>query len=291
MPEADFYCPIPYEPLHVATEERIAAEIAAGPEGLLDRIFALVADEIAASDPDWATRVSLATLDADSFADAYFADRATHDPFRWAAYNLREVERNKRDRRTVPWRYAILRLHEAVQEVVPHLSEADRDRFDAGLSRVFVDNYAAVPSESIRRLLALRAAGVIGVLELGPDYDMMVEEERTTIECASETHPFDISIDARGQKPLATRDLPFPKLRAQLLATGDDIPDVSDDYTLTAPESAKRRIVLAALPYLMHDQPFIQGITASAEIGRAVAIAATAKPASRLRRRLAWSAF
>ncbi|WP_260583054.1 hypothetical protein [Sphingopyxis sp. PET50] len=234
--------------------------------------------------------MSLATLDADSFADAYFADRATHDPFRWAAYNLREVERNKRDRRTIPWRYAILRLHEAVQEVVPHFSDADRDRFDAGLSRVFVDNYAAVPSESIRRLLALRAAGVIGVLELGPDYDMTVEDGRTTMECAGETHDFDIFIDARGQKPLATRDLPFPKLRAQLLATGDDIPDVSDDYTLTAPEVAKGRIALAALPYLMHDQPFVQGITASAEIGRAVAAAAT-KPASRLRRRLAWSAF
>ncbi|WP_260583055.1 FAD/NAD(P)-binding protein [Sphingopyxis sp. PET50] len=31
LPEADFYCPIPYEPLRVATKERIAAEIAAEP--------------------------------------------------------------------------------------------------------------------------------------------------------------------------------------------------------------------------------------------------------------------
>ncbi|WP_276616199.1 hypothetical protein [Rhodobacter sp. SGA-6-6] len=29
--------------------------------------------------------------------------------------------------------------------------------------------------------------------------------------------------------------------------------------------------MLAAIPYLMHDRPFVQGITASAEIGAAVA--------------------
>lgn len=287
LPEADFYCPIPYAPLEIATEARIADEIAAGGDGLLDRLFALIQQEIAANDPVWAASVNLADLDAESFADAYFADRIEHDPFRWAAYNLREVERNKRDRRTVPWRYAILRLHEAVQDAVPHLDEADRERFDAGISRVFVDNYAAVPSESIRRLLALRAAGLIDVIELGPDYDMTVEDGRTTIVVGDHTHRFDIFIDARGQKPLGTRDLPFPRLRSQLLANGDEIPDVGDDYTLMAPDLVKGRVALGAIPYLMHDQPFVQGITASADIGRAIARAATA-PSSRRRRRLAW---
>ncbi|MGT9434991.1 hypothetical protein ACVWB4_23525, partial [Escherichia coli] len=32
----------------------------------------------------------------------------------WAEKNLQEVERNKREKHTVPWRYVILRLHEAV---------------------------------------------------------------------------------------------------------------------------------------------------------------------------------
>ncbi|STI46755.1 conserved protein with FAD/NAD(P)-binding domain [Escherichia coli] len=47
------------------------------------------------------------------------------DPFDWAEKNLQEVERNKREKHTVPWRYVILRLHEAVQEIVPHLNELD----------------------------------------------------------------------------------------------------------------------------------------------------------------------
>lgn len=287
LPEADFYCPIPYEPLEIATDARVEAEISAGPDNLLDRLFDLVRQEIEANDPAWACSVSLATLDADSFADAYFARRSDHDPFRWAVYNLREVERNKRDQRTVAWRYTILRLHEAIEEAVPGFTEADRGRFDAGLSRVFVDNYAAVPSESIRRLLALRAANVIEVLELGPDYDMSVEDGCTTIVANGQTIRFGIFIDARGQKPLGTRDLPFRRLRSQLLAQGDDIPDVGDDYTLMSPDLVKGRIALGAIPYLMHDQPFVQGITASAAIGRAIARAATT-PASYRRRRLAW---
>ncbi|RMC37223.1 FAD-NAD(P)-binding protein [Paracoccus alkanivorans] len=285
LPEADFYCPIPYAPLQVATKSAIEKEIASGPEGLLDRIFALVSQEIREADPAWSERVRLGKLDADSFADAYFADRERHDPFRWAEYNLREVERNKRDRHTVPWRYAILRLHEAVQDVVPHLDDRDRERFDAGLGRVFIDNYAAIPSESIRRLLALRTAGIVGLLELGNDYEMNVESGHTDIQCNGEQYQFDIFIDARGQKPLATADLPFPTLREQLKTAGDEVPNVGDNYTLMSPDEAKGRVAFGSIPYLMHDQPFIQGITASAEIGSVIA-KAIGRPASGIRRYL-----
>lgn len=285
LPEADFYCPIPYEPLQIATEQAINREIQTGESGLLDRIFALVAREIEVADPAWSERVSLSKLDADSFADAYFADRQNHDAFRWAEYNLKEVERNKREKHTVPWRYAILRLHEVVQEIIPRLNEEDRERFDTGLCKVFVDNYAAIPSESIRRLLALRKAGLIDVLELGHDYDMEVRKDHTVIAIGSEVRTFDVFIDARGQKPLKTKDLPFPSLRRQLVSVGEDIPDVSDDYTLLAPDIARGKIAFGALPYLMHDQPFVQGITASADIG-AVMATAVSELTHRTRRRL-----
>lgn len=285
LPEADFFCPIPYEPLRIATKSAIESEIAAGADGLFNRVFALIAKEIALADPQWSERVSLSALDADSVAEAYFADRKNHDPFHWAEYNLQEAERNKRAERTVPWRYAILRLHEAVEDIVPHLDERDRKRFDAGLCRVFIDNYAAIPSQSIQRLLALREAGIISILPLGTDYEMAIEESRTVISVGKTKYEFDVFIDARGQKPLKTKDLPFPSLRRQLQATGDDIPDVGDDYTLQEPALVRGRIAFGALPYLMHDRPFVQGLTACAEIGAAMAKAAL-EPASRSRRRL-----
>ncbi|MCT4701594.1 FAD-NAD(P)-binding protein [Enterobacteriaceae bacterium H20N1] len=271
LPEADFYCPIPYEPLSIVTDDVVKAEIAAGTEGLLDRIFRLVAKELERADPLWSERIALSAQNADSFSDAYFADRKNNDSFHWAESNLLEVERNKRDKHTVPWRYTVLRLHEVVQEIVPHLDERDGKRFDAGLARVFIDNYAAIPSQSIRRLLALREAGIISILTLGQDYKMDVKEEQTVISVQQNTYEFDVFIDARGQKPLKTKDLPFPTLRKQLELTGDDIPDVGDDYTLLEPASARGRIAFGALPYLMHDQPFVQGITVCAEIGAAMA--------------------
>ncbi|WP_058910596.1 FAD-NAD(P)-binding protein [Entomohabitans teleogrylli] len=285
LPEADFFCPIPWEPLNIVTRQALDAEIAAGAEGLLDRVFQLIAREIASADPQWSEHIALSDQDADTFADAYFTSRKKSDPFQWAEKNLREVERNKRDKRTVPWRYAILRLHETVQEIVPHLNDRDRKRFNAGLSRVFIDNYAAIPPQSIRRLLALREAGLVRVLTLGTDYEMNSEAEHTVIFAAGQRHEFDVFIDARGQKPLKSKDLPFPTLRRQLLETGDDIPDVADDYTLLEPAVARGKIAFGALPYLMHDQPFVQGLTACAEIAADMA-KAISQPSSHPRRRL-----
>ncbi|MEJ8690920.1 FAD-NAD(P)-binding protein, partial [Klebsiella pneumoniae] len=108
--------------------------------------------------------------------------------------------------------------------------------------------------------------------------------DRTLIVHHRQRCEFDVFIDARGQKALKTRDLPFPSLRQQLLACGDDIPDVGDDYTLQAPETVRGRVAFGALPWLMHDRPFVQGLTASAEIGSAMARAVSQQAAGRRRR-------
>lgn len=288
LPEADFYCPIPYEPLSVLTESVLEAEIAKGSDGLLDRIFALMVKELELADPAWCEKISLRMQTADSLREAWFEDRKQHGPFTWAEENLIEVERNKRDRRTVAWRYTVLRLHEVVQEMVPHLTEKDAERFKNGLARVFIDNYAAIPPQSIRRLLALREAGIISVVALGDDYTLDIGSAQTVIATKETTYRFDVFIDARGQKPLKTKDLPFPTLRKQLQATGDEIPDIGEDYTLKAPETLRGRIAFGAIPWLMHDHPFVQGLAECAEIAEAMAKAAE-KTASGSRRKLPYS--
>jgi uncharacterized NAD(P)/FAD-binding protein YdhS len=288
LPEADFYCPIPYEPLSVLTEYVVETEIGKGPDGLLDRIFALMVKELQLADPAWCKKVSLHEQNADSIREAWFEDRKRHGPFTWAEENLNEVERNKRERRTVAWRYTVLRLHEVVQEIVPHLNEQDRKRFKQGLARVFIDNYAAIPPQSIRRLLALREAGIISVAALGDNYTLDVGTDRTVITTQETVYRFDVFIDARGQKPLKTKDLPFPTLRKLLETTGEEIPDIGEDYTLKAPETVRGRIAFGAIPWLMHDRPFVQGLAECAEIAEAMAKAAE-KPATGLRRRLPYS--
>lgn len=271
LPEADFYCPIPWEPLQVLTKSTLDRAIADGEAGLLDRVFRLMVQELELADPEWSQRMALRRLNADSFSEAWFADRKARNPFTWAEANLTEVERNKRDRVTVPWRYAVLRLHEAIEPVVPHLNDEDRKRFNAGLARVFIDNYAAIPSRSIRRLLALREAGIASILALGPGYEMQIAEEQTFITVQQRTLKFDVFIDARGQKAMKSKDLPFPTLRQLLLTAGHKVPVVGEDYRLLEPASARGRIALGALPWLMPNRPFIQGLTACAEIGEAIA--------------------
>lgn len=268
LPEADFYCPIPYQPLQIMTEERVAA--CAQHDAPLDAMFELFSKELALADPDYAGQIDLASRTADTFADAYFARRLKHDPFQWARKNLAEVERNKANKITVQWRYALLRMHEQFETIVPDLNEADRERFDAGLKTVFTDNYAAVPSESIRRLLALRDAGVLSVLALGEDYTLDKKPDCTVINAKGTEHVFSVFIDARGQKPLTTQDIPFPSLRSALLATSKDIPEVDDRYRLVGVEGYADRVTFAALPWLIRDRPFVQGITASAEMGKSI---------------------
>lgn len=269
LPEADFYCPIPYQPLSVLTEKAVAA--CGEAEAPLDSLFELIREELKQADPAYALRIGLGGLDADSFADAYFAEREAADPFRWARENLQEVERNKEARITVAWRYALLRMHEVVEDIVPQLADRDRDRFDQGLKKVFVDNYAAVPSESIRRILALRDAGVLSIMALGQDYQMTRQGDRTLVTVGDQTRCYDVFIDARGQKPMSSADIPFPTLRHALQQAGHEFPEVAEDYGLIDTPGYAGRIALGSIPYLMHDRPFVQGITACAEIATAIA--------------------
>jgi len=282
LPEADFYCEIPYLPLKVMTPEALAQ--AAKSQAPFDAVYQLFRDEIATADPDWSAEAGLGDLDPEGFKRAYFVDREKHDAFKWAKLNLEEAEANKKAKRTVQWRYAILRMHEQVEELVAGFSEDDRARFDDTLKTVFVDNYAAVPSESIRRLLALRDAGVMDVLALGDDYKMEHHDSGTTITAHGKRYDFAVFIDARGQQAMATEDLPFASLRKDILAAGYETPEISEDYGLLGVDGYEDRVYLAALPYLMQDQPFVQGITACAEIGQIIAKAEVAA-ASRHRRR------
>ncbi|MBA4491609.1 FAD/NAD(P)-binding protein [Paracoccus sp. S1E-3] len=265
LPEADFYCPIPYQPLAIMTPARLAE--LSGRADLLDAVFDVFREELALADPAYAETIGLTDATPDDIAERYFRNRKATAPFEWARRNLAEVEANRAAKATVPWRYAILRMHEAVEELVEEFSDQDHKRFDSGLKTMFVDNYAAVPPESIRRLLALHDAGFLEVRGLGSSWDMDETGNVTTIRTADVALEFDIFIDARGQKPLEAADLPFPSLRSALLAEGVDILEVDDDYTLLAAGPYDRRVRMGAIPYLMHDRPFVQGITAACEIG------------------------
>ena len=84
-----------------------------------------------------------------------------------------------------------------------------------------------------------------------------------------ETAHFEIFIDARGQRSLAVADLPFPTLRAALGGDKRPVP-ISDSFAILGQGG---RLFLPAAPYLLSRLPFVQGITASQDLGETVAAA------------------
>ena len=65
LPEADFYHPIPYEPLQICNAEAIEQLIAApGSDGLLDAAFELFRQELTLADVNYAASVNLQEKDA-----------------------------------------------------------------------------------------------------------------------------------------------------------------------------------------------------------------------------------
>ncbi|KQR69326.1 hypothetical protein ASG25_17130 [Rhizobium sp. Leaf384] len=289
LPEADFYCPYPYLPLSICTPEAVDALVAGGRGDLLDPIFDLFRAELLAADPAYAERVGLGMLTVETLAPAYFADREGADPFVWAAANLAEAEQNERDRRTIGWRYAILRMHEVIARAVPFFNKDDLDRFHKHFKTVFIDDYATVPHQSIRRLLALRRAGKLEVLRLGRESDVDTEnvDRGATVSFEGRSETFTAFIDATGQHQLSARDIPFPSLvqhgfvrkattpvstvliempnEPAVVRTGGV--DLDDTFRpiLTAP--VNRNLYCVSIAFLLHKLPFIQGITSAHELG------------------------
>ena len=281
LPEADFFAPLPYEPLDICTPEAMEKLIAA--DGLLlEPAYALFKQELIAADPDYAAETGLADLDLEEYCERYFVDRANADPFEWALDNLAEAERNYEAEHTVPWRYAILRMHEVLALIVPHLDAEEYRRFSKHFKPLFIDDYATVPHESIRRMLALHRAGKLDVLAIGDDYriDSHRAEGGAVVEAMGERHAFPAFVEATGQRPLQAKAFPFPSLLSQGIvrdaqpgappsasrgiAIDDQFHPISDDIP-------QDQLFCLSLPFLLGRHPFIQGITSSHEMGLVVA--------------------
>jgi len=295
LPEADFYCPIPYAPLAIFTQKAVDDLIATSQDGLLDRLFDLFRTQLHASDPEYAERIGLGMLTVETVADAYFAHRDSYDAFTWAALNLGEAKANQATQTTVGWRYAILRMHEIVLRAVPKFDEGDLKRFHKYFKTLFVDDYATVPHQSIERLLALHRAGRLSVLKLGSDYslDSDTVERGAAIDMQEERHAFNSFIDATGQQAVSAWDIPFPQLIAQgvvreaLTVKSSTIEATSTDAAVVATggidldeyfrprfeKNLSHNLYCVSIPFLLHKLPFVQGITSAGDLGALVASA------------------
>jgi uncharacterized NAD(P)/FAD-binding protein YdhS len=280
LPEADFYFPLPHARLAICTPEAIEALLDQRRDSLLDEVFDLFRCELMNLDPDYARDTGLAEATLEQFGAAYFAKRAASDPFAWAAANLQEARANHAAKVTVVWRDAILRMHEVVAVIVPHLDQSEFERFNRVFKPVFVDVYAGVPHESIERILALHKAGKLDVIALGDGHsvDTRCREGGVHVAVGDQSTHYPVFIEATGQRALPGIQFPFLSLLEQGIVRDQAANDpdavrgiaVDDVFRPVAEAVPADRLYCLSLPFLMGRHPFVQGITSSHEIGEIV---------------------
>jgi uncharacterized NAD(P)/FAD-binding protein YdhS len=280
LPEADFHHPVPYEPLEICTPEAVMRLIDEAGDTLLDSAYTLFKEELAHADPDYAAHVGLADVGLEAFGTRYFADRVAADPFAWAQANLAEARADYARSFTVPWRYAILRMHEVLALIVPHLDADALDRFSRYLKPIFVDEYATVPHLSIERLLALHRAGHLEVIALGENYRVNSDgdEPGAFVTIGGKQRRFPAFVDATGQRPLSADVFPFQALLDQgvVCDAKDDDPEgpkgiaVDERFHPVSTAAISTRLYCLSIPFILGRHPFIQGITSSHEMGEIV---------------------
>jgi hypothetical protein len=146
---------------------------------------------------------------------------------------------------------------------------------------VFVDSYATVPHDSIRRLMALHVAGKLTVTQLDDRMriDTWSATGATLIDGQNRVH-FPAFIEATGQQVSGAKDFPFPSLLRQGVIQDVNTDTISEatrgiavdgDYHPTSAFQSSQRLFCLSLPFLLGQHPFAQGITSSAEMADVVA--------------------
>lgn len=269
LPEPDFFYPYPYEPMKHLTEAAVSATIEEGPDGLLDRVFSLLVEELAAADPDYFEGADAAAKTVSGFSDHYYRKRLEAGGMTAFAQNLSDARASFKNEKTIAHRYTLLRGHEIIDLALRHLTETDWDRFTTELMPVFADSYAAVPHISSGKLIALSDAGVLRLLKTG--YDAHYRSSASgdvTVETDAWTETFPAIYDARGQSPHAVSELGFPTLRAQLASSRQS---VTAPYRLKLASGHEGLIYCLSMPQLLERHPFTQGLISVSEKAKCVA--------------------
>jgi uncharacterized NAD(P)/FAD-binding protein YdhS len=258
MPEGDFYYPFPYEPLTYITEDAVLAEAEKGADGLLERVFALLCQELDHSAPDYLRALGEGARTIAGFGDAYFRHRQRLGGLAAVKRDFSEARTSMREKKTIPHRYALLRGHENFDLALRHLSEKDYATFQKHLLPVFGDCYAAVPHLSLARMIALYDAGILNLYATGADSTFCrLDDGRIQASTDDEPLHFDAMIDARGQASQSVAELPFPTLVNSVSAA--DKP-VKEPFRLALKGIETGRIYCLAMPQLLERFPFSQGL-------------------------------
>lgn len=275
LPEADFYYPIPEEPLDIFSDEAVQRLVAKGKTGLLNAAMALFRKQLLKDDPHFATEIGLYRASPERFAKAYFDQRHARHQLKEAADNLAEARRNHRRKFTIMWRYTLMRAHEVFATLVPYLDNRDLARFHKSLKLVFADAYGCVPHLSIARLLAMAEAGSFSLIALGDRGKIIRSNHRFALKGIAQSASFQTLIDARGQSAMSLDELGFATLNKAVRKHDPYRKErrsrAINDFRLALKPRFSPEIFCLSLPLMLKRYPFAQGLVASDHYAQSVA--------------------
>jgi uncharacterized NAD(P)/FAD-binding protein YdhS len=271
MPEGDFYYPYPYDPLKIFSQTAVDNEMNKGSNRLLHRLFHLLCAELDSADPTYLPSLGEAARTIQGFSEAYFKQRQQLGGLNAVKQDLAKTRKSMRDRKTIAYRYVLLRAHENFDRALRMFDDDDWEEFTETLLPVFSDSYAAVPHLSLARVIAMYNAGVLSLKAIGNDAEFSNNPTGgVLVEAEEQNLHFDIMVDARGQAAAALAELPFTSLVEMLTNSNDHI---KEPFKIQTRRSASASVYCLALPQILERYPFSQGLANAAENGRIVASA------------------
>ena len=275
VPEADFFYPIPEEPLLIFTAARLKSLLIGGKKNLLGRSVRLFRAQLQADDPEFVEKLGIKRFTPQRFHAAYFEMRRESAGFKAVARDLARSRQNYLRRHTVMWRYTMMRAHEVFSEIAPFFEPDDLEQFKRYMTPVFADAYGCIPHRSVDKLLALHHAGCLEVVALEGGGEIRYGSGKFTLSGSGENKVFGTIIDARGQTASSLSQLGFGRLQ-ELLDVEDFMrrtngePD-DDQFRLPLRGVDKAEVFCLSIPVIMNRYPFAQGLFACSEAAEIVA--------------------
>lgn len=159
-------------------------------------------------------------LTMEEFVDKMMEFREDIEPFELLAREYMEAARSIREQKSIYWKEMLAVLSYTINYPAKYFSAEDMLRLQKTLKPLISVVIAFVPQQSVQELLALHAAGVLSLVDVGEDSEVEVRSEGGINyrykdgQGQESSNYYPMFIDCIGQPTLSIADLPFPGLRS-----------------------------------------------------------------------------
>lgn len=164
-------------------------------------------------------------MEIEDFVEMIMSKREHIDPFKLLKAEYKEAEKSITRRESVHWKELLAVVSFAMNNPAKYFSAEDRHRLEKVLMPLISIVIAFIPQSSAEEMLALHAAGILTVTDVGEESRVEPKVSGGAIyhlrdengKMHSDEYP--VFIDSIGQPHLSYEEFPFPTIRQQGLIT------------------------------------------------------------------------